>query len=115
MKKLLILLLFGTVLFAASDTSTIKNALNNLEETSKSVLLVTSLVEGVISVVFLGLAGFIYLKKLKGKEKKEMLWIAAAAILGLIGAMFLLGTVLGIVAYLTIPTMTQTVFGGSGY
>jgi len=113
MKKILLLSIFllTPLLFAQPPGGNIQKALGSLEDTTRSMMIISVMVEAVIAVLLLGIAILIYLKKLKGVEKKEMLWIVVAAFLGLAGLFFLFGAFLGFVAYLTTPTLVRTVMG----
>jgi uncharacterized membrane protein YhaH (DUF805 family) len=112
MKKILLLLvLAGTLLAQTAGTSSIRSALGELVDASRTVLLVSIAVEAVLALVFLGGAALIYFRKLKGAGKKETLWLLTAVILALIGAMSLLGVVFGIVGYLAPPAILKTMTG----
>lgn len=111
MKRLLLFfVLMSAMLFAQS--SNLKGALQNLEDTARTMLLMSIVVEGIIAVVFLGIAALIYLKKLKGVEKKGTAWLLAAVLLGLIGALFALGAIVGLITYLTTPVLVNGLIGG---
>ena len=114
MKSVLILLALiaiGPALFAqSSGSSNIQSALQDMEDTSRSFLLISIVIESVIAAVFLGAAGIIYLKKLKGVEKKETLWLVAAAISGLIGVFFAIGALLGLLMYLATPVLIKEIY-----
>jgi hypothetical protein len=106
MKKAILLLLILTAFTFAE--SSVREALGELEEASKTALLVGSLFQFVLAVIFLGATVFVFLKKLKGVEKKETLWILLALVLGGIGLILLIGAVLGIISYFLLPTMTES-------
>lgn len=108
MKRLLFvsLLLLAGLLFAQGGQGNLTRALNQLEETSKSIMLVSVVIEGVLAVVFLGGAAAVYLYKIKGKPQSA-LWIVLAALLGLIGAGFVLGVIVGLITYLAAPAITS--------
>jgi hypothetical protein len=112
MKSVLILLalvVMGSVLFAqSSGSSNIQSALQNMQDTSASFLMVSIVIQFVVAAVLLGTAIIIYLKKLKGVAKKETLWLVAAVVLGLVGLLCALGAVLSLLMtfYLT-PVLVQ--------
>ena len=108
MKKALLMLLILTA-FAFAGAS-VKEALQDLEEASKTALLIGSLVQFVIAAVFLGGAAFLFLKKLKGVEKKETLWILIVLILGIIGVFLLMGAIMGFITYLFVPSMVEAMY-----
>jgi len=112
MKKWILLLMFGLLAFAQGQQN-IRSALGQLEETSRTMMLVSMVLEGVGALIFLGAAAVVYFKKLKGKEKKETLWLAAAIILGLLGLGLLAGAVMALLIYLTAPAMTQSLLAGT--
>ena len=108
----MLLLIMFAILFAQNpESENIRNALKDLEETNRSMLLIGILIQGIISIVFLSGAALIYLKKIKKSEKKDMLWLAAAVVLGLIGLFFLLGTIFGVLSYLATPVIIKSITG----
>ena len=111
-KTMLLLFVVFSVLYAqGSSSADIKEGLERLQETTKATLLVVVFIEGIIGIVLLGAAALIYFKKIKGAEKKETLWLIAAAILALVGVFFLLGAVFGAVSYFTMPLVTESLVG----
>lgn len=114
MKRMLFLVaMMAVVLAAPASTSSISAALQQMEDQSRTFLLVTSVVEGVIALAGLGGAAFIYFRKVKGAQKKEALWLAGAAILGLVGLLFLAGCVLGLLMYLSTPVLVKSMLAPS--
>jgi hypothetical protein len=113
-RMLLVLLMISGLLFAGGTQSqeNIKEALGQLEETSKTVLLVSSIIQGVVAVVFLAAGALIYMKKIKGVEKKSLIWMAVAGISLLLGLFLLLGAVLGIIMYFTTGMMIDSMVAG---
>ena len=105
-KALLMLLILAAFTFAGS----MREAMQELEEASKTALLIGSLVQFVIAALFLGGAAFLFLKKLKGVEKKETLWILIVLALGIIGVFLLMGAIMGFVTYLLVPSITQSMY-----
>lgn len=60
----------------------------------KTLALASALTKLAIGSIFLVLAGVIYFKKLKKVAKKESIWIIAAIICGIIGAIiFIIGLI----------------------
>jgi hypothetical protein len=115
MKRMLLALLLISGLVFAQGTGgqeNIKEALGELEETSKSFLLVSSIIQFVIAAVFVGIAAVIYLKKMKGVQEKKTLWVIAAIIIGAIGLFLLLGAVLGIIMYFTSGMIIDSMVAG---
>jgi len=99
---LICMLMLASALFAQNyGAADIRGELQYMEDMTRTVLLVSIAIEGVIGVVFLGITAFIYFKKLRGVEKKNTAWLLAAVLLGLVGALFALGAMIGIITYLT--------------
>ncbi len=67
---------------------------------------------GIIAIVFLGIAIFIYLKKIKGMPKPDLLWIVIALISGLIGVLSLISAVLGLITVVSAPYMIKSLTTG---
>jgi hypothetical protein len=114
MKKVLPLLLSLLVVctaFAAPQQSNIKGALNQLEETSRSFLVFTTIALLGVGALLAGIGAAIYFMKLKGVQKKETLWVVLAFLSGGLGLLSLLGGVLGLVMYLFMPTLIQGLVG----
>lgn len=111
MRRTILLLVMMAPLLFAQGGENVKYALEELEETSRTFLLISSVVQLVIGAVLFGVAIFIYMKKLKGVKEKGLLWIIAALILGVIGLLLLLGAVLGFLTFLFAPTMIQGMTG----
>lgn len=89
-----------------SGSSNIQGALNELQDTTRTFLAVSIVIESAIGIVLLAVAGFVYFKKLKNVPKKETLWLALCAVSGIIGLFFILAAVLGLVAYIATPAIT---------
>lgn len=112
MKKLILLLLIVPLLFAkTANQESIKEALGELEDTTTTFMAVTTFLTLGIGIVLLILGGVVYFLKLKGKEKKETLWLAVAGILAVFGVIILLMGILSLITYLATPVMVDSMMG----
>ncbi|MEW6035812.1 MAG: hypothetical protein AB1529_04325 [Candidatus Micrarchaeota archaeon] len=102
------ILLSGLAFAAAQGTTTLPSALKELEDTSRSFLLITSAVLLVAGAAGAGIGAFVYLKKLKGVEKREPLWTGAALLFGGGGAISLIGGILGLLIAFLMPAIVQS-------
>lgn len=107
-KMIVVLLLMGMLAFASSGTSNIKNALNELESTAKGFLAFASIALIAGGAMLSAICIFIYYNKLKDKEDRSALWMAAAVITGGFGFVSLLGGIIGLILYLLIPAMIES-------
>lgn len=112
MKRSILLIIFLLpMVFAQNSQGQLKDALNNLADTTKVFLGITAMIELAIFLIFAACAIIIYLKKLKGVKEKSTLWMIAAGISVFMAIIFLLGAVTCLVVYFTAPSMVQGMAG----
>ncbi len=98
-----------SILFAQDRIRTnLQDSIQDLEDSARTPLLVSIMIEGIVALVLLGSAALIYFKKIKGAQGKNTLWVVLALILGGMGILFLLGTIFGIISYLAAPAIVDT-------
>ena len=109
---MLLAALSAVVSFAATtQQSNLSGALNQLEETSRSFLAITTLLLLVAGAVLAAIGAAVYLMKLRGVKKRETLWIALGFLCGGLGLLLLLGGVLCLLLYLFTPSLMQGLLG----
>lgn len=111
MKKIILcLLLLSVFVFAQSNATKLKGAMNQLQETARTTLLMTAAMQIFGGLVFLAVGILIYYFKLKGAiEPQTLMWVIAI-IACLFGLFLFIGGLFGVIAYLTAPIiLSQTV------
>ncbi len=101
-------ILLSGLAFAAAQGTSISGALQNLEDTGRGFLLISSAILLVAGAAMAAIGAFVYLKKLKGVEKREPLWIGAALLFGGGGAISLIGGILGLLIAFLMPAIVQS-------
>lgn len=107
MKYLIVTLLILGIIFASSGSSNLNQALNQLEDTSRSLLGVTALIGFGVGLVFtvIALSIHFFVKGIQGALKIVMF------ICGIIGVLALLGGILSIILYLFAPSIMNGLLG----
>ncbi|MFH1520448.1 MAG: hypothetical protein ABID61_02275 [Candidatus Micrarchaeota archaeon] len=100
------LILLGMV-FASSGSSNLKNAMNQLQDATKNMMGITTILGLGIGVVFLAIALSIYffVKGVQGVLKIAMF------ICGILGVLALLGGIISIVLFLLTPSIIGGITG----
>ncbi|MBU0528022.1 hypothetical protein KKE92_06065 [Candidatus Micrarchaeota archaeon] len=107
MKKILFMVMLMSVLvFAKSET--LPYALNDLKGTTQSFMLTGSFILLVVGIILAGVGVFLYHSKIKDKENVSTLLKVLVFGLAGLGACSLLGGVGGIIIYLLVPFMIDS-------
>jgi hypothetical protein len=92
---------------AFAQSSNLQGAVNNLESTSRAVLLVSSAFFLIAGIAMSAIGAFIYFRKIKGAYKPATLMKAAAFGLGGLGVISLLAGILGLAMFLLAPSLIR--------
>ncbi len=96
---------------ASAQGSNLQGAVNNLESTSRTVLLVSSAFFMIAGIAMSAIGAFIYYKKIKGAYKPAAILKAAAFGLGGLGIISLLAGILGFMMFLLAPSLIRGLMG----
>ena len=106
---LIVLLLISTAFAPQGNQETIRSTIDGIETTAQSFLSIGSGLLFLSAVIVLGIAYFTYSQK--GKQDKKSLWYILSIIIGLFGAMLLIGAIAGFIILLLVPYIIDALIG----
>jgi hypothetical protein len=102
-----VLTLFMSIPLAFAQSSGLPGAISELENTTRTVLLVSSSIFMVAGIAFIAAGGFIYIRKIRGAYKPKAMLRAAAFALGGLGLIAILAGILGFMIFFMAPGLMR--------
>ena len=102
------ILLLPTVLYAQN----VSIATTDMVKSTRSFMFLSIVIQAILALLFIAGALITYYEKLRGVQKKRLLYIAAAIIMAFLGLLFLIGTVFGFFIYVTTPVIVENFLQG---
>jgi len=104
----IITLLLPAVLYAQNASIAIKDMVKD----TRSFMFLSIVIQAILALLFIAGALLTYVEKLRGVQKKRLLYIAAAIIMAFLGLLFFMGTVFGFFVYVTTPVIVENLLQG---